>query len=261
MEPNMRPTHSMCQAHVPGAMDGPGFVMHHMHMDKNKALGLAVRARRQALGLKQPQLAERLTSLDQASISRIENGKQGLTLDSLEELASALGTRPGVLQLEADAIADQADGNADGATAFQLTQAFGVRHVPLISWVEAGSFSEAVDSYARGTGVQMVQTSVKVGRLAYALRVHGQSMNNPRDDHRSFPEGSIIIVDPHREYSNSSLIIARLENEKEVTFKQFVEEGSDRFLLPLNPQFQAIPIDRPMMFCGLVVARAEQEIQ
>lgn len=235
--------------------------MHHMHMDRNKALGQAIKARRAALKLTQPMLAEQLTSLDQSAISRIESGKQGLTLDSLEELARALGTRPGVLQLEADAIADEADGNREDATAYQLTQAFGVRHVPLISWVEAGSFSEAVDSYARGTGVQMVQTSVKVGRLAYALRVHGQSMNNPRDDTRSFPEGSIIIVDPHREFSRGSLIIARLENEKEVTFKQYMEEGPDKFLLPLNPQFPAIPINRPMQFCGVVVAKAEQEIQ
>lgn len=231
--------------------------MHHMHMDRNRALGLAIKARRQSLGLRQPQLADLLTSLDQASISRIENGKQGLTLDSLEELATALGTRPGVLQLEADAIADEVDGHAEGATAYQLTQALGVRHVPLISWVEAGNFSEAVDSYARGTGARMIQTAAKVGRLAYALQVHGHSMTNPRDDQRSFPNGSIIVVDPHRQYSSGSLIIARLEDEAETTFKQYVEDAGTKLLVPLNPQFPAIVIDKPIMFCGVVVSKAE----
>jgi len=250
----------MCQAHVPGAMVHRDMHMQHMHMDRNKALGLAIKRRRQDAKLTQPQLAEKLDALDQSAISRIESGKQGLTLDSLEELAKALGTRPGVLQLEADAIVDDVDSGSDEATAYQLTQAFGVRHVPLISWVEAGNFAEAVDSYARGTGKRMIQTSAKVGRLAYALEVHGHSMTNPRDDRRSFPEGSIIIVDPHRQWESGSLIVARLENEAETTFKQYVEDAGMKLLVPLNPQYATLTVNKPITFCGVVVAKAEEHI-
>jgi SOS-response transcriptional repressor LexA len=235
--------------------------MHHMHMDIKRAVGAALRRRRNAAHLSQPEVAELSGgAIDQGRLSKVERGKEGMSPEVLDAVARALGTRAGIILMEADAIMDGSAGESFEATAHQLTQAMGVRHVPMISWVEAGNFAEAVDAYARGTGQDMIQTSAKVGRLAYALRVHGPSMTNPKDDRKTFPDGSIIIVDPHRDYQNGSLIIARLEDEKEATFKQYFEDGGKKLLVPLNPQFSSIPIDRPMMFCGSVVALAERPL-
>ena len=173
----------------------------------------------------------------------------------------SLGTRPGRLQLEADALRDIVDGQAPEATAYQLTQLSGIRHVPLISLVEAGNFAEAVDAYARGTGATMIQTGARVGRLAYALRVSGHSMTNPRDERRSFPDGSIVIVDPARSLENGALIVARLDDQTEATFKQYSEDAGIRMLVPLNPQYPTIPIHKPMTYCGSVVAKAEESFE
>lgn len=228
--------------------------MHTMHMTDLKALGQAIRRRRDSLGMKQGDLAE-AAGLEQGNISRMERGLQDIPHSKLVALAKALETTAGRIYLDAEATSQEI---AEGATAFHLTQAMGIRHVPLISWVEAGSFAEAVDSYARGTGARMIQTSMKVGRLAYALEVHGNSMLNTRDDRRSFPNGTVIVVDPARELRSGSMIIARLADEAETTFKQYIEDAGRRLLVPLNQQFPVIPIDQPMTYCGTVVGRAEE---
>ena len=256
MEVSMRHTHMHRQHDAHTAVSHFLPFMHHVHMNELQALGQIIKQRRNAAGLNQPQLGE-AAGIDQGGISRIENGRQAPSYETLVRIARALGTRPGIIQMEADGLVHRDEGEP---TAYQLTQALGVKHVPLISWVQAGNFEEAVDSYARGTGQQMIQTTARVGRLAYALAVKGNSMVNPRDDRRTFPEGSIIIVDPARPLENGALIIARLENEAETTFKQYVTDAGREMLVPLNPQFPTIELSKPMIFCGVVVSKAEQSL-
>ncbi len=58
--------------------------------------GVDIRDVRKQAGLTQVQLSE-ATGIDQASISRMESGKQGITLEYLKRIASALGVEPAVL--------------------------------------------------------------------------------------------------------------------------------------------------------------------
>ena len=55
-----------------------------------------IRDARKRAGLTQVQLSE-ATGIDQASISRMENGKQGITLEYLKRIAQALGVELGAL--------------------------------------------------------------------------------------------------------------------------------------------------------------------
>lgn len=57
------------------------------------ALGARVRLIREAIGLTQDELAQRV-SLKRASVANIETGRQRLLLDSVENFARALGTTP-----------------------------------------------------------------------------------------------------------------------------------------------------------------------
>ncbi len=61
--------------------------------------GVDIRDVRKQAGLTQVQLSE-ATGIDQASISRMESGKQGITLEYLKRIASALGVEPAVLMQE-----------------------------------------------------------------------------------------------------------------------------------------------------------------
>jgi len=58
--------------------------------------GGSIRGARKGAGFTQDQLSE-ATGIDQASISRMENGKQGITLEYLKRIAGALGVPLGDL--------------------------------------------------------------------------------------------------------------------------------------------------------------------
>lgn len=58
-------------------------------MDIKKRFGLAVKARRIALGISQEELAMRIGA-DQAYVSRVEAGQMNVTLETAEQIAVAL---------------------------------------------------------------------------------------------------------------------------------------------------------------------------
>ena len=124
--------------------------------------------------------------------------------------------------------------------------------LPLVSWVRAGQWNEVVDVYPPGEGEKPVYTTRKVGPRAYALRVVGDSMENP-NGRPTYPQGSIIIVDPDREAMHGNAVIVRLEDSKEATFKQLIIEGGVRYLKPLNPRYPIMKVGAHATFCGVVV--------
>lgn len=65
-------------------------------MDIKQQFGQKVREIRKRQSISQEELAMRIGA-DQAYISRIESGQMNLTLDSVAELADALGVRAGAL--------------------------------------------------------------------------------------------------------------------------------------------------------------------
>jgi SOS-response transcriptional repressor LexA len=118
--------------------------------------------------------------------------------------------------------------------------------IPLISWVSAGMFCEAIDNFQPGDAEEWVITTATASPNSYALRVRGDSMEP------EFPAGSIIIVDPLREALPGNFVIAK--NGGEATFKQLTQDGADRYLKPLNPRYPMKLIDEHMMICGVVVS-------
>ena len=127
-----------------------------------------------------------------------------------------------------------------------------VASVPLVSWVQAGQWNDVVDVYRPGEGEKPVYTTRKVGPRAYALRVVGDSMENP-NGRPTYPQGSIIIVDPDRDPIHGNAVIVRLDDSKQGTFKQLVVEGGVRYLKPLNPRYPIMKLDRKATLCGVVV--------
>lgn len=128
--------------------------------------------------------------------------------------------------------------------------------VPLISWVRAGQWSEAVDIYEPGYAERWLPHLKNNGEHTYALRVEGDSMTAPYG--KSYPDGCIIFVDPMRRSPISGdRIIARLEGADQVTFKAYVEDAGRRWLKPLNPQHP--PIMEPFRVLGTVIGKWEDD--
>lgn len=110
------------------------------------------------------------------------------------------------------------------------------RKVAVISWVQAGMASEAIDLHEPGMADDWVDASCPVSDHTYALRVVGQSMTP------LFNEGMILIIEPDISANSGDFVIAKNSNG-EVTFKQYEQDSGKFFLKPLNPQYPIIPID------------------
>ncbi|WP_085656904.1 LexA family transcriptional regulator [Pseudomonas sp. B11(2017)] len=124
--------------------------------------------------------------------------------------------------------------------------------VPLISWVQAGAWCEAVFNTDSYDAEMWLSCPVGISKNGYALKVVGDSMTNPSSG-RSYPTGCIIFVDPEAECRTGDRVIARLSRTNEVTFKVLVEDAGRQYLRPINPQYPVIAITEETHICGKVV--------
>ena len=124
------------------------------------------------------------------------------------------------------------------------------RMAPIISWVQAGDWNEAVDAYARGYGEGYEPIDATDGPHVFWLRVKGDSMTSPTGV--SIPEGYLIKVDPDARAESGSLVVAKLEDTQEVTFKKLVIDAGQKYLKPLNPAYRTIPINGNCRIVGVV---------
>lgn len=128
-----------------------------------------------------------------------------------------------------------------------------MKRLPLISWVAAGLPGDANDPYAPGVAESWEPFEGKFSGMAYCLKVRGDSMTAPPESNGpSFPEGSIIAVEPKLEAKNGDFVVVRFNNTDEATFKQLVLDGPFKFLKPLNPRYNAIPVKDDAQLCGVV---------
>lgn len=115
--------------------------------------------------------------------------------------------------------------------------------VPLLNKVNAGMFKEIIDNDG---DVTTIATGAPVKRYTFALQVDGPSMEP------EFPEGTVLIVEPDLEPMPNDYVIA-VNGDHEATFKKLVKDGSDWYLMPLNPQFHTKPLGDAKII-GVVVS-------
>ena len=126
-----------------------------------------------------------------------------------------------------------------------------MRRVPVISWVQAGQFTECRAAEVFSEVEKWVDTSLKIGDNSFALEVKGDSMTNP-NGLPTIPEGATVIVDPDAEPRQGNIVIARLDGTNEATVKKLVIDGPQKFLVPLNPRYPNIPINGNCLIIGVV---------
>ena len=82
----------------------------------------------------------------------------------------------------------------------------------------------------------------------FALRVLGDSMEP------EFKDGCIIIIDPSANAEHGKYVIAELEGE--FIFRQFIQEGENYFLKPINEGYQSVQVAGPGVVRGVITQRA-----
>lgn len=121
--------------------------------------------------------------------------------------------------------------------------AIGTRRVPLISYVQAGCWTEASDTATVGDGFEYLLTDLELSGSAFALEIQGESML-PR-----FVPGDRVIVDPEVCPQPGDFVVA-MNGGQEATFKKYRPRGIDEHgntvfeLVPLNDDFPTMRSDQ-----------------
>lgn len=123
---------------------------------------------------------------------------------------------------------------------------------PIIGWVQAGQWTEAfnISDLEGFENLEYEQTDVRVSQKSFWLRVTGDSMT--AQNGISIPEGYLILVDPDKQPENSHLVVAKLTDTNEVTFKRLVIDAGMKYLKPLNSTYRTIEINGNCRIIGVV---------
>lgn len=187
------------------------------------------------IGALRDHMAAAGVSIGTSTLHRAAQGQGGNRLQSLSKIARFF-----------DVTTDQLLQPDLGAHSSNVTHAEPHRRVPIISWVQAGMWQDVVDNFHPGEADEWAMAFDSLpGKNAFALRVVGDSMTNPIPGQRSFPEGTIIIVDPARGAGPGDYVIAKDTVTQQATFKQLTTDGGRWFLRPLNPSYPTVEIDDP----------------
>lgn len=167
--------------------------------------------------------------------------------ESVDELAKIVGTTKEQLYSSNQTIIS---GVADISTPYKSdVRPVKALRVPILSWVQAGTFCNS-ESQVLPYDCDMILCPVPdASDRTFALRVIGDSMTAPYG--RSYPDGTVIFVDPEEEAAPGKRVVARADQG--YTFKELaINELGERYLKALNPHHKPI-FDKGIEVCGVVI--------
>lgn len=169
-------------------------------------------------------------------------GKKRIADDMVEIIEKAFSLPRGWM----DGIAEKESSNVSGFKPYTK----GVRY-PVLSKVQAGAWSEAVEAYTLKDIDLWLESDAHIQGNAFWLEVEGDSMTAPMG--LSIPEGTFVLFDTGRDAANGNLVVAKLEDDNEATFKKLIVDGSQRYLKGLNPQWPLVSINGNCKIIGVAV--------
>lgn len=205
-----------------------------------------IRTKRKELKLTQAVLAK-LVGVNRVTVTGWESGDYEPGGSNLQALSAALKCNPQWL----------IDGTSDPDTDIPQTQPtdkFGVKKIPVLSWVQAGEWTESGMPVTADDASEWIFTSANLSDGGFALKVRGDSMTNPNGA-PSIPEGSLVVVDPDfgSPYEASGkIVVAQIDGSTEATLKKFVIDGPIKYLIPLNPSYRVLEVNGNCRIVGVV---------
>lgn len=169
-----------------------------------------------------------------------KNGKKRIADDMVEIIEKSFDLPPGWM----DGI--NVDQDLSYAGSYRKREKY-----PLISWVSAGAWCYADEPYSLSDVSEWYESETTVYGRGFWLRVEGDSMTAPTG--LSIPEGTLVLFDTGREPDNGNLVIAKLEDSNEATFKKLIIDGGIRYLKGLNPAWPLVPINGNCIIIAVAV--------
>lgn len=218
-------------------------------MERHERIAKAIAAS----GKKKGEIAAECGVANSAVTQWINGDSKSLKPENLYALAKATGFRAewlaigeGVEREPASASLATEPGNVTPAQ-----QPDRLYRYPVISQVAAGAWQEAIEAYEPWAYDTFELADYQAKGSAFWLKVSGDSMTSPVPP--SIPEGHLILVDTGIEPRPGDMVVAKLVDADEATFKLLVADAGQLYLKPLNPAYRMIPIDERCRMIGVVV--------
>ena len=212
-------------------------------MDRHERIAKAIAVS----GKKKGEIAAACGVANSAVTQWISGESKSLRPENLYALAKATGFRAEWL-----AIGEGPEREAgEEPNVARVAQPSAMYRYPVISWVSAGSWEEAVQPYPDGFSDRYELSDYDSKGPAFWLEVKGDSMTAPTGT--SVPEGMLILVDTEADVKPGKLVIAKLPASNEATFKKLVDDGGVRYLKPLNPAYKMVELDESCKIIGVAV--------
>ncbi|MCE0846000.1 helix-turn-helix domain-containing protein [Buttiauxella sp. A2-C1_F] len=196
-------------------------------------------------GINQEQLAEHL-GITKGAVSHWLNARREPSLGEIAKILQFLGKRNFSVGAGGLIIDENIKGDVEYVGAYSPGKKY-----PVISSVQAGSWCEACEPYTLKDIDLWLESDAHIQGEAFWLEVEGDSMTAPVG--LSVPEGTFVLFDTGREPVNGSLVIAKLSDSNEATFKKLIIDGGQKYLKGLNPAWPLIPVNGNCKTIGVAV--------
>ncbi|WP_313104956.1 LexA family protein [Stutzerimonas nitrititolerans] len=193
----------------------------------------------------QKSFAER-HDLDASHLSQLLNGHRKMGERAAANLEAKIGLPEGTLR--APKIDDGTYPTSSGSPSTVQENRSPYRVLPVIGYVQAGEFCEAIDNFQPGDADEWMEAYGPAGAHAFILRVEGISMDP------DFRPGDLVVIDPDAQWNTGDFVVAKRSSDQAVTLKQIKREGEHYYLFATNPAWpqRIIEMNEEWHVCGRV---------
>ncbi|WP_313679051.1 LexA family protein [Pantoea vagans] len=206
-------------------------------------------SKKKELKITQYTIADSL-GISQGAVGHYMNGRIALNVPVVTELARLLHVSVSeispALAKDVSRYASTVDANVSNPRDHKPTARY-----PVLSKVQAGAWDEACEPYTIKDVDMWLESDAHTQGDAFWLQVEGDSMTAPIG--LSIPAGTFVLFDTGREAVNGSLVVAKLTDDNEATFKKLIIDGSQKYLKGLNPQWPMVPVNGNCKVLGVAI--------
>lgn len=120
--------------------------------------------------------------------------------------------------------------------------------MPVIDWTCIIDWLDNEGKNTHNTLKQWISTEKDIGEKSFALMINTCAFG------LAFRKGSLIIVDPGQKPCDGDLVLIKLQKEHDILLKQFLVDGTDRYVRSVNPEMKGTKqLDNNARIIGVVI--------
>jgi len=127
------------------------------------------------------------------------------------------------------------------------------RLVPMVSWHKAKEIGKDHNNLKKQDVLGWAPAFQNCSAGSYAITVQGSGMVSAFPGERSYPDGTILYIDPNKEAKPDNRVLVNNPDYETPLFRTLTIDSGKLFLKALNPQYPMIAFDERMKIIGVIV--------